>query len=174
MYLPEGPPQPAPAALDAFWRAACDRHPALNQGRPYHVRWIGLDHDSTEEVLELILAGDKTGTFTLPWIVERTDHPDPEPGDPIVLIDFTGQPRVLVRLTNVYATRFGRVTEQDIAIDGSPVRSLEIWRPLHTQYWNALLEPFGLEVTDDMPVLVEPFELLFADTETGSQSENDR
>ena len=165
MYLPEGPRRPARKALDDYWRAACGRIPALAAGRPYHVRWIGLDHDSTEDVLELILAGDKTGTFTLQWIIERTDHPDPESGDPIVLIDFAGNPRVLVRLTKVYAVHFGEIAEQDIAIDGSPVRSLEIWRPLHTQYWNALLAPFDLEVTDDMPVLVEHFELLLPDTE---------
>jgi hypothetical protein len=41
-----------------------------------------------------------------------------------------------------------------------PVRPLTIWKPLHTRYWNAMLKPFGLQVTEAMPVLVERLELL--------------
>jgi uncharacterized protein YhfF len=160
MYLPDGPQRPDPDKLDAFWRAACENHPELAQGPGYQVRWIGLDDDSTEQVIELIETGDKTGTFTLPWIIERTDQPEPQVGDPIILIDFRGKPRLLVRLTRVYQVTFGEVTEDDIAIDGTPVRTLEVWKPLHTQYWNALLAPFDLSISEDMPVLVEPFELL--------------
>jgi len=160
MYLPDGPERPKTSELDAFWRAACKNHPELRQGPGYQVRWIGLDDESTEQVIELIESGDKTGTFTLPWIIERTDQADPKDGDPIILIDFRGQPRLLVRLTRVYGVTFGTVTEADIAIDGSPVRSLDVWKPLHTQYWNALLAPFDMTISEDMPILVEPFELL--------------
>ena len=162
MYLPDGPQRPDPSELDQFWRAACERSRELAQGPEYQVRWIGLDHDTTEQILELILAKDKTGTFTLPWIVERTDQPNPKAGDPIILIDFSGTPRVLVRLTRIHNVPFGEITAEDIAVDGTPVRSLDIWRPLHTQYWNEMLSPFDLEVSDDMPVLVEAFEVLAA------------
>ena len=72
MYLPDGPARPSNAELEAAWDAACQKWPELLAGPGYQVRWIGLDHDSTEQVLDLILAGDKTGTFTLPWIIERT------------------------------------------------------------------------------------------------------
>ena len=160
MYLPEGPDQPDVAELDEFWRAACDKRPDLARGPGYQVRWIGLDDDSTEQVIELIETGDKTGTFTLPWIIERTDQPVPRVGDPIILIDFRGKPRLLVRLSRIHQVTFGTVTAEDIAIDGTPVRTLEIWKPLHTQYWNALLAPFDMTISEDMPVLVEAFELL--------------
>ena len=159
-YIPDGPARPKLEALDAFWASACERHPELLDGPGYQVRWIGLDHDSTEQIFELIASGDKTGTFTLPWIVERTNQPEPRVGDPIILIDFAGEPRMLLRLTRIHTVLFGEVTEADIAIDGSPVRSLEIWKPLHTQYWGPMLAPFELTVSDDMPVLVEAFELL--------------
>jgi uncharacterized protein YhfF len=161
-YLPEGPKRPTTVELDAFWKTACEQEPGLLDGPGYQVRWIGLDRDSTEQVIDLILAKDKTGTFTLPWIVEGANLPDPQVGDPIILIDYDGKPRLLVRLTKIHTVQFGEVTEEDIAIDGSPVRTLDVWRPLHTQYWTALLEPFGREVSDDMPVLVEAFELLAA------------
>lgn len=160
MYLPDGPERPDPAALDAFWATSLQQIPELAKGPGYQARWIGLDDDSTEQVIELIRAGDKTGTFTLPWLVERTGQAKPRVGDPIILIDYKGKPRLLVRLTRIHAVPFGEISEADTAIDGSPVRPLAIWKPLHTRYWNAMLEPFGLQVSDDMPVLVEGFERL--------------
>ena len=159
-YLPAGCARPDPEALAAFWSAAKRAAPTL-VGDDYQVRWIGLDAESTRQIFELIRAGDKTGTFTLPWIVERTGLPVPQAGDSIVLIDIDGTPTMVVRLTDVRSVIFGRVTAADTAIDGTPVRDPAVWKPLHTAYWGALLAPFGLSVTDEMPFWAEPFELMF-------------
>ena len=161
MYLPAGPVQPTRTALDAFYAAARAANPALALSDDYRVRWIGLDAGTTHLIFELIRAGDKTGTFTLPWILERTGQPEPRAGDSQILIDMHGKPTLLVRLTHVRAAVFGQVTADDTAVDGSPVRDPAVWVPLHTQYWNELLRPFGLAVTDDMPFWVEHFELLY-------------
>jgi uncharacterized protein YhfF len=161
MYLPEGCARPSPAALERFWADARVAVPALAAATEYQVRWIGLDASSTRQILDLIRAGDKTGTFTLPWIVEATGEPAPRVGDRLVLIDYDGRPVLVVRTTHVHAARFGSVTAADTAIDGSPVRALEVWKPLHTQYWNALLAPFGRAVDDEMPFWVERFELVY-------------
>ncbi|MBM3514558.1 MAG: ASCH domain-containing protein [Alphaproteobacteria bacterium] len=154
-YLPVGPAQPKPAEIEAFVRAAGHSGDA-------HVRWIGLDAPTTDQIIDLIKARDKTGTFTLPWILARTDNRLPKAGDALVLVDFAGQPALAVRLTKVYETAFGKITAADTAIDGTPVRDLAVWKPMHTQYWTALLKPFGLSVSDDMPVLIEAFELIHA------------
>jgi uncharacterized protein YhfF len=161
MYLPAGPVHPTSTTLDTFYAAACAANRALALGDDYQVRWIGLDADTTQQIFELIRARDKTGTFTLPWIVERTGQPKPRAGDCLILIDMNGKPTLLVRLTRVYTRVFGQVTAADTAVDGSPVRDPAIWVPLHTQYWNELLRPFGLAVTEDMPFWVEQFELLY-------------
>jgi uncharacterized protein YhfF len=162
-YLPEGCARPEKSALEAFWKEV-NQHPvATNLPPDYEVRWIGLDADSTAEVLDLIRTGDKTGTFTLPWIVARTDQPTPRVGAVIILIDFDGTPALLVRLTDIAEIPFGQITSEHTVIDGSPVRDLSIWKPLHTQYWNAMLAPFGMRVSADMPVWIEKFELLYPD-----------
>jgi uncharacterized protein YhfF len=161
MYLPEGPARPNLTTLGTFFERAMAASPSVKRGADYQVRWIGLDAPTTQQIIDLIKAKDKTGTFTLPWIVERTDQPAPCVGDHIILINFDGTPELLVRLTDVYQVKFGAVTAKDIAIDGSPVRDLAIWKPMHTVYWNNLLKPFNLTVSGDMPVWVETFELLF-------------
>lgn len=160
-YLPTGCGRPDRAELDAFWRDAerALRDAALSG--VYQVRWIGLDAETTEQVIDLIGTGDKTGTFTLPWLVERTEQPEPAVGDAIILVDFDGHPRLLVRLTWIERVVFGAITAAHTAIDGTPVRDLAVWKPLHTRYWNALLQPHGLRVDDEMPVWIEGFELLY-------------
>lgn len=125
------------------------------------VRWIGLDSPSTQQIFELIRSGDKRGTFTLPWIVERTGSPVPAVGRHLVLISLEGEPTLLTRVTRVDRARFGEVRAEHTAIDGSPVRDPEVWVPLHTMYWNGHLAPFGLSVSADMPFWIEEFELLF-------------
>lgn len=160
-YLPAGCGHPSQEQLDGFWaqaRAAC---PDAGLAASYQVRWIGLDDETTQQIFELIAAGDKTGTFTLPWVVERTGQPDPAEGDCIILIAFDGTPTQLVRLTHIQRVPFGAITAEHTAVDGTPVRALEVWKPLHTQYWNAMLAPWSMTVSEDMPVLIEKFELLF-------------
>ena len=159
-YFPEGCGRPDEAELDAFWRNAKKCVPDAGLPERYQVRWIGLDEATTRQIFELIRARDKTGTFTLPWIVARTEQPTPQVGDAIILIDFDGTPEMLIRLTEIQAVPFGEISEEHTAVDGTPVRNLAIWKPLHTQYWNGMLAPFHLEVTDDMPVWIEKFELL--------------
>jgi uncharacterized protein YhfF len=161
-YIPNGCTPPDPAELDAYWCRAKTELPATSLPDTYQVRWIGLDDDTTRQVLELIRTGDKTGTYSLPWLIQNTDQPAPAVGDPIILVNFAGQPRMLVRLTAIETVPFGQITLAHTAIDGSPVRDLAIWKPLHTRYWNTLLAPFQLCVNDAMPVLVEKFELLHA------------
>lgn len=161
MYLPEGPRHPREDSLKAFFVEACRNCPSIDPEAGYRVRWIGLDATTTVQIFERIRSGDKCGTFALPWVHAQTGQPEPKVGDQMVLIDFDGQPTLLVILTQVYLQRFGSVTEQDTAIDGEPVRKLTSWIPLHTWYWNKLLAPFGLSVTPDMPFWVQKFELAY-------------
>lgn len=161
-YLPSPARAPSAAALEAFRVAAKTAKPSLNlDGVPLEPRWIGLDQDSTRAIFQLIRIGDKRGTFTLPWIVERTATPIPAVGNHLVLVDMDGTPALLVRVTRVDSALFGSVRAEHTAIDGSPVRDPAVWVPLHTQYWNNHLAPFGLTVSVDMPFWIEEFELLY-------------
>ena len=162
IYLPSPATAPSAATLEAFRVAAHAANPSLDlDSTPLEPRWIGLDQDSTHAIFQLIRIGDKRGTFTLPWIVERTGMPPPAVGNLLVLVDMDGTPTLLVRVTRVDQAIFGAVRAEHTVIDGSPVRDPAVWVPLHTQYWNNHLAPFGLAVSTDMPFWIEEFELLY-------------
>ena len=157
-FLPDGPVKPSDEILDAFWAQA--KAAVSGLGEYYSVKWIGLDEPSTYEVIDLIKEGDKRGTFGIPWIYNDNGEKLPETGDCYILIGYDGTPTLLVQLTDVIETTFGEITPEHTSIDGSPVRDLSDWIPLHTDYWNKMLKPYDREVGPDMPVLVLPFELM--------------
>jgi uncharacterized protein YhfF len=147
--------QPNIQAIDLFWVEAKARLPHLEDA--YHVRWIGLDEETTYEILDYIQSGEKSATYTLPWVNEAYGWPNGSKGMPIILLGFDGSPAMIVETTEVIEINFGNIDGTISGLDGPPVRDIDIWRTLHTTYWNDILRPLKLSCSPDMPVLVEKF-----------------
>tara|TARA_Y100000591_G_C21487103_1_gene523305 strand:- start:157 stop:657 length:501 start_codon:yes stop_codon:yes gene_type:complete len=158
ILIADGPAQPDPTAIDTFWERAQNKFAGL--GDDYQVRSLGIDAETTTQILEYIKTRDKVATFSLPWVVEANGFPYSEPGTPIVLCDYVGTPHLIVQLTDVRETTFGDIGYAESSLDGPPVQDPEVWIPLHRKYWNGLLAAYGRECTDDMPVLIEPFDYI--------------
>ena len=116
---------------------------------------IGIDEETTGLILDFINGGTKVGTFSLPWVMEAEGHPPSKPGTPTILTGYDGTPEAVVRITEVRQTTFGAIGPEESGLDGPPVQDLEVWRPLHQEYWNGLLAKYGKSCADDMPVTVE-------------------
>ena len=158
ILIADGPAQPDATAIDTFWAEAQKSFPGL--GEDYQVRSLGIDAETTTQILEYIKTRDKVATFSLPWVIEANGFPYSEPDTPIVLCNYEGTPNLIVRLTDVRETTFGEIGYAESSLDGPPVQDLEVWIPLHRKYWNGLLDAYGAECTDDMPVLIEPFDYI--------------
>ena len=158
ILIADGPAQPDATAIDTFWAEAQKSFPGL--GEDYQVRSLGIDAETTTQILEYIKTRDKVATFSLPWVIEANGFPYSEPDTPIVLCNYEGTPNLIVRLTDVRETTFGEIGYAESSLDGPPVQDPEVWIPLHRKYWNGLLAAYGRECTDDMPVLIEPFDCI--------------
>lgn len=142
-----------------FFAAAAAAVPGLTP--PFKVKRIGTSAEICERLLNLILAGEKTGTFTLPWLHGR--HPDwiPATGQLMVYIDFSDRPRALIRQKKPEFTTYDAITDAHTACEGPGARDANAWRKIHWPYWTAQLKEYGLTPHPDMPVCVERFELLY-------------
>jgi uncharacterized protein YhfF len=127
----------------------------------YEVRQIGSDAEMVRLIHGVIVSGEKTMTYSLPWIAERTGLSSPVEGLYLIVVDAGGLPCLLLQLTCVRSLVFGQVSERDLAREGIPMRTLEAWVPLHRIVWNGQLEPFGLQVSAEMPVWAEDFNLVY-------------
>ncbi len=156
----DGPEQsPDSELLDSFWQQAINAVPEI--ARDHQVRSIGIDEETTDLIIEFIKTGEKKGTYSLPWLIEAEGYPKTNPNTPIMLVSYDGIPKVVVQITGVYETTFGNISLNDTSLDGPPVRDLDVWIPLHTEYWNGLLLKHNRACTPDMPVLVEKFKFVY-------------
>lgn len=78
-----------------------------------------------------------------------------------MLIDYDGAPTMVLRITGNETVAIDAIDERLTGLDGPPVRNVEVWKPVHRNFWNGELKRHGLTVTDDMSVLVERFELVY-------------
>lgn len=143
--------------VDAFLQA---HGVTAGEAMDVETRRLGADPQMVERILSAITDGEKTMTFSLPWLADEEARRPPAPGRLIVLLDAVDSPRLLLRLTEVRELTFGSVDASDLSREGSPMRDPEAWRALHEWVWNARLEPLGKGVTADMPVWAEYFERL--------------
>ena len=124
------------------------------------VRRLGADAEMVARILAVIGRGEKTMTFSLPWLAEVEGKTPPSAGRCLVLLDADGAPAVLARISEVRTLSFGAVDATHLAREGIPMRDPEAWRDLHRWVWNVRLEPLGRSVADDMPVWAEYFDVL--------------
>ena len=152
---------PKTGPIDDYWNQAIASKPEL--AVDHQIRSIGIDEETTVLIIDFIKEGEKVGTFSLPWLMESENIPASHAGQPIILLSYDGKPEIVVQITDIEETTFGEIDYEVTKIDGPPVRDPEVWIPLHREYWNNILKPYGRSCTDDMPVIVERFKLVYSE-----------
>lgn len=106
------------------------------------------------QILELVLAGQKTVTCDAVAGFEQRGEPKPVPGRVDVALDWSGQPVAAVRTVSVDVIAFDNMPERLIAPQGE-FRDLAHWR----KGYEAYLTRAGL-FAPDVSMLVETFEVV--------------
>lgn len=149
--------QPTESQLNTFLDSCSSQIPSLDAGTTQRVRCIGWDQETSEAIAQLVVDGEKVGTFSLPWLHAQNPELKPEIGEYIIQTTFDGVPKALLRTVGLELLTFKNIDLSYTALDGPSVRDLEVWRDVHTKYWNTLLGELDKTVEDDMPVIVERF-----------------
>ena len=152
---------PTDSAIRSFWERARAAVPSLPAGLPQ--AWaFGATPEHADGLLELVLAGTKTGTASSLWDHEATGEPVPQPGELSIILDGEGRPRAVLETTGVSIVPFDEVDEDHARAEGEGDRTLRAWRGIHERYWRDHSEnPRGFEST--MPVVCERFRLLHSE-----------
>lgn len=121
---------------------------------------FGADEEQADELLALVLDGTKTATASALRDYEAGDEPVPTVGSLSIVTDGAGSPRALIATTQVRTVPFGEVDEEHARDEGEGDLSLRHWRAVHRDFFTE--SAGGAEVTEDMPVVLERFEVLYA------------
>lgn len=143
-----------------FWEQCRVHRPDLPSALPE--AWaFGATPGHADELLDLVLAGIKTGTSSSLWDCEHEGEPIPQPGQWNILLDGAGTPRAVVQTTHIDVVPFSQVSAEHAYAEGEDDRSLESWREVHERFWRQYsTDPRGFSPT--MPVVCERFTLVLS------------
>lgn len=123
---------------------------------------FGATAKHADELLELVLAGTKTGTAGPLAEYEAEGEHIPFVGELSVVLDGRGRPRALIETTDVQTVPFDRVSEEHAWSEGEGDHTLAAWREIHERFWRTYPVP-GREFSYQMPVVCERFRLLYSE-----------
>ncbi|WP_114906580.1 ASCH domain-containing protein [Ornithinimicrobium murale] len=121
---------------------------------------FGAGPDDADELLDLVLSGTKTATSSAQRDYVDGEEREPEEGDLSIITDGEGRPRALIQTTSVRTVPFGEVDAAHAAAEGEGDLSLGHWRDVHRRFFEQ--SAGGAPVTDDLPVILEEFTILYA------------
>lgn len=146
--------------VQEFWQEFCGAGD-VNDEVPFQAWYFGLSSEVAEELCQLVLDGIKTATASLPWEYEDKPEEAPFVGGYSVVTDFEGNPRCVVRTTQLRVVPFNEVDAKFAFDEGEGDRSLEYWREVHWDYFSRRCAAAGKEPSAEMAVNCERFELLY-------------
>jgi len=162
LQVPSGGLQGKPQLMETpqtFWARCSDKLCPDVQAQGYTERRIGNSVEMVDQVLELVISGEKTGTFSLPGELARLG-PLPRVGDYLVLTRFDGSAACLVLMESCEQVPFDEISQSHIQVEALAVRDLTLWRDFHRQYWGSVLAALGESFSEKQPILAQRFQLL--------------
>jgi uncharacterized protein YhfF/GNAT superfamily N-acetyltransferase len=151
---------PREARVAAFWAEYC-RCAGLPATTPFQAWPFGDSPALAHELAELVLHGPKRATAGLVACNERQPGDAPRPDGYSVVTEFDGAPRCVIR-TAWLAQRPLREVDAAFAWDeGEGDRTLADWMAGHRRFFGRECASLGIAFSDDLPVQLERFELLY-------------
>jgi uncharacterized protein YhfF len=121
-------------------------------------------HDNEEwanKLLAMVLSGQKRATASILKAYELEGVRVPQVGDYSIITDWAGVPGCVIQTTKITIIPFNEMT-YDICKREGEDDCLETWLEGHRRFFTDELKALGARFTEDMPVLFEDFEVVYA------------
>lgn len=167
MTNPERTPLPEidRSAVSAFWQ----RYLAtVGEGNAAGFTDVGPFGDSVEladELIDLVLRGQKRATAGSLAEFEIEGVAIPEAGDRWIACDGRGRPRAVIETTEVRVGALSSVDDQFAWDEGEGDRTRADWLRSHTVYFTRTHASLGIPFHPDIPVAFERFEVAYQEPE---------
>ena len=147
--------------VEAFWtRATASGAVAAGSPLPSLIEPFGDSQELADELIALVIDGPKRATAAALADFEIEHTPLPEPGLLSVATDGRGNPRAVLRTTEVRVGPLSSVDE--FAWDeGEGDRTRASWLADHEIFFRRYLPTIGVEFDSEMPTVFERFEVVY-------------
>jgi uncharacterized protein YhfF len=146
--------------IEKFWEEFL-----FNAGKPKNTKYFECFHfELTEkwanELLRLVLIGQKKATASSLWSYEIEGISIPKVGDLSIVTDWEGVPKCVIETIAVNIFPFNEIT-YDICKREGEDDNLESWRKGHEKFFTAEGKELGYDFKEDMPVVFEDFKVVY-------------
>lgn len=154
--------EPDRAAAEAMWEASAAARPEVVAACPDHtVEHFGDTVRLADELLDLVLSGEKRATSALVAEFAADGEQLPRVGSHWVVCDGRGTPRAILRSTELRLATYDTVDAEFAADEGEDDRTLESWRENHRRYWERTTAARGMTWSQDEEVVLERFRVVW-------------
>lgn len=122
---------------------------------------IAGDVNIADELLELYLSGKKTAGSGLVRDYELAGDPLPKVGNYWMILDSSGGPRCIVKITKVEFYQFNQVPKKVAIAEGEGDLSLAYWRKAHADFFAPLLKSWGVENLGKEMIVTSFYEVVY-------------
>src|SRR5690606_18235507 len=141
-----------------MWGDFLDAHLEFAFEEAPRVMHFGDNERDADQGVDLVINNVKKATsFSLLGLQHRKE-PLPKIGAFMVLTDWNGKAKCIVRTTAVKLKLFFSITKEYVQLDGLGDKSLELWKKFHWDYFSRELAPFNRVPRDSMIVVCVTFE----------------
>ena len=113
-----------------------------------------------EELLRLVLLGQKKATASSLYAFEKENLRLPEVGDFSIVTNWAGEPKCVIQTSKVRILPFREMTYDICKLEGED-DTLASWQRGHQRFFTEEGKELGYEFTEDMPVVFEEFEVVY-------------
>lgn len=148
--------------IRSFWKRACAAL-GINEDTPYCAYTFAEPSGNPkvdpiiDELAEYALEGRKRGTAHLEMHFEIDNIARRNIGDYWIVLKVDGTPLCVVQIIGVAVTPFRDISPVFAASEGEGDLSLRHWRGSHLDYFVEQCERWGVEWSEDHPVVCESF-----------------
>jgi uncharacterized protein YhfF len=145
----------------AFWGKFCESNSDLDPHQPYQIWHFGDSRELADQLCELVLQGRKRATACLVWEADLDPNNAPVLHGYSIITDFDGNPKCIIKTTEIRTLPFNQVDEEFAADEGEGDLSLEFWRRVHWDYFTRKCREMNREASATMAVMCERFKVVY-------------
>lgn len=119
-----------------------------------------LTESLANKLLDLVLIGQKKATASSLLAYEIEGDRIPVIGDFSIITDWNGNPRCVIKTTNIRILPFKDITFDICKLEGED-DDLESWQLGHINFFKVEGRELGYVFSKDMPVIFEEFEVVY-------------
>lgn len=146
--------------IEDFWRRYLE-YAGKPIGTTYREAFcFGYTEKLARELLQLVLAGQKTATSSSYFAYKNAEEELPQVGDLAIVTDWDGQPFCVIENIRVVIVPFSEMTYDLCRLEGED-ESLTSWQENHRRAFIHSGPEEGYEFSEDMPVVFEVFQVVY-------------